>query len=156
VRLRTEVVHFPGIDLVEDVAQACSVREVAIVQKETAAGFVRIAINVIDPVSVEGTGPPNNAVDFAAFFEKQPGQVGTSLARDSSYQRLFHSPHYNIEILVRGVSLNVSEHAGYRPCCSASFKASRILGWLHPLRSSKGRNCIPTRCRNPAIPVATP
>jgi len=68
VALRGEVVDFVGLDLLDDADQVGGVGEVAVVQVEAPVGFVRILVEVIDPLSVELGGAALDAVDGVAFF----------------------------------------------------------------------------------------
>lgn len=53
VALRGEVVRFGGLHLLDDADQAAEVGEIAVVQDELAAAFVRFLIEMVDAVGVE-------------------------------------------------------------------------------------------------------
>ena len=52
-------------------------------QFEVCVVDMRILIDMVDPLGVEGTGPAFDAVDDIAFFEQEFGKVGTVLAGDA-------------------------------------------------------------------------
>jgi hypothetical protein len=47
---------------------------------------VRVFINVVDAVGVEGAGTANNSVDFIVFAQQQFRQIGTVLTGNSCNQ----------------------------------------------------------------------
>lgn len=53
-------------------------------QEELDNPFVAVAIEVVDPISVEQRGSPLDAMDFIAFVPQEFGGVGTILASHSS------------------------------------------------------------------------
>jgi hypothetical protein len=60
-------------------------------QIEFSLGKMRILIDMIDSIGVEGAGPADNPMDLVAFAEEQLGQVATILACDPGYKSSFHS-----------------------------------------------------------------
>ena len=52
-------------------------------------GLVRILIEMIDPVGVEGRGPPLDAVNDVALVEQEFGEIGAVLAGDAGDERDF-------------------------------------------------------------------
>lgn len=44
---------------------------------------VRVLINVVNPIGIEGAGTPNDAMNFIAFTKQQFCQVRTVLAGDA-------------------------------------------------------------------------
>jgi hypothetical protein len=46
---------------------------------------MRILIDMIDSVGVEGAGPTDNSMDLVAFTEEQLSQITTVLACDPGY-----------------------------------------------------------------------
>ncbi len=59
-------------------------------QVELGLGKMRILIDVIDSVGVEGAGPADNSMDLVAFAEEQLSQITTVLACDTGYQCALH------------------------------------------------------------------
>jgi hypothetical protein len=53
-------------------------------ENETAAGFMRVLVNVLDARRVEARTPAHDTVDGIAFGEKEFTQIRTVLAGDSS------------------------------------------------------------------------
>jgi hypothetical protein len=53
MRLRTQIVDFIGLHLLEDVAQSGAVGKIAGMEEHARIGFVRIHIQVVDPIRVE-------------------------------------------------------------------------------------------------------
>ena len=86
--LRAEVVDLVGLELVEQPHEAAGVGEVAVVQEELDAALVRVAVEVVDPVGVEGRGAADDAVDLVALVEQQLGEVGAVLAGDAGDEGL--------------------------------------------------------------------
>ena len=66
------------------------VGEVAVVQDEAAVRLVRVLVEVVDALGVEGRGAALDAVDLVALGEQELGEVGAVLAGDAGDQSLFH------------------------------------------------------------------
>src|SRR5712691_4141280 len=62
--LRTEVIDFVGTNCPDDLVQRARIAWVAINQAEPCFGIMRVAIEVIDPRSVETTRPADYAVNI--------------------------------------------------------------------------------------------
>jgi len=60
------------------------------VERQPLAGIVRIGIDAVEALGVEGGGPPDDAVDLVALLDQQLGEVGAVLPGDSSDQRTPH------------------------------------------------------------------
>ena len=87
--LGAQVVDFIGLRFLNDANQVAGVGEVAVVQLEIGVFYVRILVNVIDPLGVEGTGTAFDAVHDVAFFQEELGQIGSVLACDTGDERSF-------------------------------------------------------------------
>ena len=83
VRLGGQVVDLIGAHPREDFAQAGAIDEVAIVQEESGAAEVRVAVEVVDALGVEAAAAADDAMDGIAFGQEQFGQIGAVLAGDS-------------------------------------------------------------------------
>jgi hypothetical protein len=90
VALGREVVDLVGLDGLHEADEVGAVGEVAVVQLEARLGIVRVAVEVVDPLRVEGAGPALDAVDQVALLEEELGQIGAVLARDAGDERGFH------------------------------------------------------------------
>jgi hypothetical protein len=77
------MVHFLGLEVIDEIGDLFAVHEVAIVQEEAGSRVVGILIDMIDAVRVEGARTPHEAVDFIAFREEEFGQIGTVLTSDT-------------------------------------------------------------------------
>ncbi len=83
MRLRSEVVDFVGLDLLDDADEAGAVGQITVVQDEAAAGLVRVLVEVVDAVGVEERGAALDAVDFVALAQQEFGKIGAVLAGDA-------------------------------------------------------------------------
>jgi len=90
VGLRPEVVDLVGLDLLENAPEARPVGQVAVVQEQPRAGLVRVDVEVIDPVRVEGAGATDDAVDLVALLEQELREVRAVLASDAGDQCTTH------------------------------------------------------------------
>ena len=78
-----EVVDFVGLHLLDDADEAGRIGEVAVVQDEAAALFMRVLVQVVNAVGVEQRGAPLDAVHFVALAQQKFGEVGAVLAGDA-------------------------------------------------------------------------
>jgi hypothetical protein len=58
-------------------------------QFETGVVGVRVFIDMIDPLGVEGRGASLNPMYFIAFLQQKLGQIGAILTSDASDQSTF-------------------------------------------------------------------
>ena len=93
VRLGTEVVDLVGLGFLDDTNQVAGVRQVAVVQPEIGVCYVRVLVDVVDTLGVEGTGAALDAVHEVAFFQQQLRQVTSVLAGDAGDEGDFLSAH---------------------------------------------------------------
>ena len=64
--------------------------------RQPAVGGVRVLVEVIDPLGIEGGRAADQPMDFVAFFDQQLGQIRAVLAGDASDERrLRHSGKYS-------------------------------------------------------------
>jgi len=66
-----EVVYLVGFCFSDDAREVAAVGKVAVVENEVAVVDMRILIEMVYALGVEGTGAPFDAVDFVAFFKKE-------------------------------------------------------------------------------------
>ena len=66
VALSAQVINLIRVEVVNQVDQLIAHREIAIVQVETHIGLVGILIDMVNPPSVECTGPADDSVDVVA------------------------------------------------------------------------------------------
>ena len=66
-----QIVNFVGLYLLNDADQVGGIGEVAIVQDEVAVVDVRILIQMVDAVSVEGRGAPFDSMNDIVLSEQQ-------------------------------------------------------------------------------------
>jgi len=52
--LRGKIVNLRRADLLNEANEVCRIRQVAVVQKEARLLLVRIQIEIVDPLSIEG------------------------------------------------------------------------------------------------------
>ena len=90
VALRSEVVHFVGLDAAQDRLQRRRVVQIAVVEPHSCVALVRVAIEMLDPLGVERAGPANDAVNLMALAEQQLGEIAAVLPGDAGDQRLLH------------------------------------------------------------------
>ena len=95
VALGAEVVDFVGLHLLDDADQAGGIGQVAVVEDEIAVIGVRILVDVVNALGVEGGCPTFDAVDFVALCQQKFGEVGTVLAGDAS-DKCFFLLHGNL------------------------------------------------------------
>ena len=69
--LRAEIVDLVRLDLADDAGEVGGVGQIAIVQAAFGVRRVRILIDVVDPLGVEGRGAALDAVDLVALFEEE-------------------------------------------------------------------------------------
>ncbi len=71
VGLRAEVVDFVGLRFLNDAGQVAAVAQVAVVQLEACVVYMRVLVDVVYTLGVEGAGAAFDAVDGVAFFQKE-------------------------------------------------------------------------------------
>lgn len=86
--LRSKDVELLRLPLLDDADQVGSVRQVPVVQLEADPRFVRITMQVIDPIRIERRCPTLDVVNLVAFAEPELGQVRAVLPGDACNQCL--------------------------------------------------------------------
>ena len=81
--LGAQVVDLIGLGFLDDTNEVAAVAQVAVVQTEVGVVHMRVLVDVVYPLGVEGTGPALDAVHDVAFFQQKLGQVGPVLAGDA-------------------------------------------------------------------------
>jgi hypothetical protein len=84
--LRGEVVDLVGLDLLNDPDQVGCIGQVAIVQMEPAPRFMRVLIQMIDAVGIEGRCPPFDPMNLVALGKQEFGKIGAILTGDARNQ----------------------------------------------------------------------
>lgn len=80
VTLSPEIIDFVRPDLLQNVSKRRPVGQVAVVERELEAPFMRIAVEIVDPVSVEKTGPAYDPVNLVAFVQEKIDEIRSILA----------------------------------------------------------------------------
>ena len=85
VRLRRQVVHLVGTDLLDDPPQPGPVAKIAVMQLQAAgAGSVALA-QMIDSPGREARGAAHHPMHLVALLQQRLGEVGTVLSGDAGY-----------------------------------------------------------------------
>src|ERR1700691_487449 len=84
--LRAEMINLVRLHVVNQVGQLLTRREIAVVEEEATVAALRVLINMVDAVSVEGGTAADDSMDLVTFSEQQFRQVRTVLAGDARYQ----------------------------------------------------------------------
>jgi len=84
-----QIVKFVGPHLLNDPDQVSRVGHITIMQKEPALFFVRILIEMVDPIGVEERGAPLDSVYHITFSEEKFGKVSSVLPGDACDQSNF-------------------------------------------------------------------
>ena len=91
MRLRTQVVDLVGLDLVDQPAQAGSIRQIAIVEAQRSSWFVRIRVDVIESVCIEGGCAADNPVNLIILREQEFRKIRAVLSGDAGNERFSKS-----------------------------------------------------------------
>ena len=83
VALRSEVVDFVGLHLLDDPDQVRRVRHVAEVELEAHVLLVRVVIQVIDPIRVEQRRASLDAMDFVSLLQQELCEISAVLPSDA-------------------------------------------------------------------------
>ena len=86
VALRAEVVDLVRMHRTHQIHQADTVVQVAVVQPQPNVAVVRILVDAVESLGVEGRCPTDQTVNLVALGEQQFGEIGTVLAGDSGHQ----------------------------------------------------------------------
>src|ERR1700722_379394 len=94
VTLGREVIDLIRLYLLHDPNEIRGISQVTVVQVQPHALLMRILVQVIDTVGVEGRGAPLDAVDFVPLTEKELRQISTVLSGNASNQSFFSHKLY--------------------------------------------------------------
>src|SRR4029077_5069296 len=83
VALRAQVIDLLRLHVVDEVGQLLPRREIAVVEEEVPVAAVRVLINMVDPIGIEGTRTPDYSVYVVAFAKQQFRKVRTVLSGDA-------------------------------------------------------------------------
>jgi hypothetical protein len=84
------MIDFNGLDVVNKIGKLPRIREVAVVQKKTRLGNVRVCVNVIYPARVEGTSPADKAMDLVSLAQKEFSKITAILPGNACDQSALH------------------------------------------------------------------
>ncbi len=77
-----QVVHFVGLDLLDDLADGILVEQVGLADMDA-------VLDVLDAVEFFHAGTADHAVDLVALLQQEIGEIGTVLPGDAGDQRFF-------------------------------------------------------------------
>ena len=83
MRLGAEVVDLVGLYVAQQADQGDAVGQVRVVQHQGPVGLLRVLVDVVDPLGVEGRRAAHEAVHRVALGQQQFGQVRAVLPGDS-------------------------------------------------------------------------
>ena len=78
--LRAQVIDFIGAYIGKQAGKRGGIRKIGVVQKQSRARFVKVAVYMIHAVGVERRGPTLETVDFVILCQEQFGKVRSILA----------------------------------------------------------------------------
>lgn len=81
--LGRQVVDLVGLDLLNYADEVGGVGQITVVQFEAYVFLVRILIQVVDAIGIEGRRSAFDAVNVVAFGEQKFGQIGSVLPRNT-------------------------------------------------------------------------
>ena len=84
MRLRTQVIDLIGLHLLQDACEVGRVSQVTVVQLELRVRRMRILIDMVNALRIEGRCPPLDAVHLVALAQQEFSQVGAVLPGDAS------------------------------------------------------------------------
>src|SRR5258708_14563010 len=104
--LRGEVIDLVRLRFLYYMYQGARIRQVSVMQNEIAIGYMRILIEMVDPVGIEQRGTALDAMDDVAFAQQKLREVGAVLAGDTGDQCNFgHHSETGIRSVYSGGSL---------------------------------------------------
>lgn len=77
--LGSQVVHLIGLHLLDDPDQAAGIGHIAVMQDKGDVCFMGVLKDMVDAVRIKERGPPFQAMDLVAFFQKKFRQIGAVL-----------------------------------------------------------------------------
>jgi hypothetical protein len=149
--LGAKVVNLIRLHIIDQVAQLAAVAQVSVVQEESAPRVVRIGIDMLNSIRIEGARPSNQAMDFIALSEKPFCQIRSILSRDPCDERLFHSPPgrfyfwlvYAVDMVVESQDINITKKrlqvnpSTLRDECRASNLGAYLPGRIGCLKTGQ-------------------
>ena len=87
--LCTQVVNLVRLGVLHDAYKAAGVCQVAVVQLETGVLNVRVLVNMVDALRVEGAGTAFDPMHAVPLAKQKLGKVRAVLAGDAGYERYF-------------------------------------------------------------------
>ncbi|MCY1422674.1 hypothetical protein D9M71_383660 [compost metagenome] len=87
--LCSEVVHLIRLHFLDDASEIGGIGQVAVVQDEILVVDMRILVDVVHTLGVEGGSAALDAVDFVALFQQEFCEVGAVLAGDTGNKSFF-------------------------------------------------------------------
>jgi hypothetical protein len=84
------MINLFGTDVIENIGDLPRVRQIAIVQEKPRVPYVRVLIEMVDPLSVERAGSTDDPVNLISFFQEKLGKVGSVLPRNPRDESSFH------------------------------------------------------------------
>ena len=87
--LGTEVVDLVRLHLLQDTGEVRTVRQVAVVQNEVLVLHMRVFVDVVHALRVEGRGAALDAMHFVALGQQELSEVRAVLAGDAGNQTSF-------------------------------------------------------------------
>ncbi len=90
VALRAQVVDLVRPYGLQHAPERAAVVEIAVVQAQAIVRRVRVLVDGLEPLGVEGAGTTENAVNLVPFAQQQLGQIGTVLPGDAGDERSLH------------------------------------------------------------------
>jgi hypothetical protein len=86
------MVDFIRLQVIDQVSQVARATDIAVMEQEPLAILMMwIAINVVNPPCIEGTGSPDQPMHLVAFREQKLRQIGAVLTRNACDQCFFHT-----------------------------------------------------------------
>ena len=73
MRLRAKIVDLVGLNLGHDAGQVGTVRQIPIVQLQPLLIAVRVLVDVVAPLGIEGRSPAFDAVNLVPFLQQKLG-----------------------------------------------------------------------------------
>jgi len=99
VALRSKIINFIRLHLLDDSNQIARIRHIAIMQDKTATFLVWVSIQMVYAVCIEQRGSALDAMDLIAFIEQQLRKIGAILTSNTSDKSFFHFRQYPLSIV---------------------------------------------------------
>ncbi len=73
--LGAEVVYLVGTHVAQKQIYGTCVVEITVMKEKAHAGFMGIAVNVVDASGIKRRGPADNAMNLVTFLEQELGEI---------------------------------------------------------------------------------